>query len=327
MVMNKFIGLLLLVFTIVVYSCQSEHEQTSFKVKDGRLFDARNNEFVIRGMNMPHAWFTNSSFKALDELTKYNVNCVRIVWEVGLQVAELEKVVEHCVDLQMIPMIELHNATGDSTDTKLLEMVQYYTSDEMKALVKKYESYILLNIANEWGDHSMSDEYWRDAYNKAVRIMRNAGYKTTIVIDAPGWGQNVTPILNYGQQLLDEDPMHNLLFSIHMYGSWNDEGKIKSTLTQVKEMKIPLVIGEFGYNFHDGDNNLSCTVNHQVILKECEKLHIGYIPWSWTGNNDENRWLDIVSRDDWKSLTKWGREVLMSDYGIKNTGKKASVFR
>ncbi|MCU4164014.1 cellulase family glycosylhydrolase [Carboxylicivirga caseinilyticus] len=325
--MRVVINYSVLLIIIIFSGCNLSTDTEVFRIKDGRLTDAHGQVFVIRGMNMPHAWFPEKSYHALDELVKYNVNCVRIVWEADIAVDDLHKIVERCIDLQMIPMIELHDATGDSTDAKLLDMVQYFVSDEMQSLVHRYERYLLLNIANEWGNHNTTDEYWRDAYKKTIAQMRQAGYKTTIVIDAPGWGQNMSPVIRYGQELLDFDPQHNLLFSVHMYGSWNDDTQIESELTKAQYLHLPIIVGEFGYNYNNGDNNLGCKVNHRRVLEVCDDLEIGYLPWSWTGNNKENQWLDIVSIEDWKSLTEWGEEILLASKGIKETAKKATVFK
>lgn len=32
--------------------------------------------------------------------------------------------------------------------------------------------------------------------------MRKAGFTTTLVVDAPGWGQNIRPVLEGGRQLI-----------------------------------------------------------------------------------------------------------------------------
>ena len=37
---------------------------------------------------------------------------------------------------------------------------------------------------------------WRDAYISAVKTIRNAGWKATIMVDAPTWGQNPGYFLN-----------------------------------------------------------------------------------------------------------------------------------
>jgi mannan endo-1,4-beta-mannosidase len=297
-----------------------------FTVSDTRLLDANGKEFVIRGVNNPHVWYPHKSLKALETISSLNVNTVRIVWETKGKPRKLNKVIGKCIELKMIPMVELHDATGDTTVERLMQMVGYYTNSKVKKVLMKYEKYLLINIANEWGNHLMTAEYWRDSYSKAVEALRNAGYKTSLVIDAPGWGQNLDPILQYGKELLQSDPQHNLIFSVHMYGSWNDPQKIEFELQKVYDASLPLIVGEFGYNFDKGHNNLHCMVDHTAILKKCNELNYGYLPWSWTGNNKENAWLDMATRHGWKDLTWWGRQVIDSEYGIKKTAKAASVF-
>lgn len=297
-----------------------------FTVAGAKLMDANNNDFVIRGVNNPHAWFTRKANKALELLSEMNVNTVRIVWETKGKPGKLEKSIEKCIALGMIPMVELHNATGDSTSEKLMEMVNYYTSSRVKEALMPYEKYLLLNIANEWGNHRVTADHWKTTYTQAIESLRSAGYKCTIVIDAPGWGQNIDPIIQYGNDLLKFDPMHNLLFSVHMYGSWNDPDKIDSELQKAHDAILPLIVGEFGYNFDKGHNNLTCMVDHTAILKKCNELNYGYLPWSWCGNNKENAWLDLAEKRNWKTLTWWGRQIFESEYGIKKTAKKCSVF-
>jgi len=315
--------------TILLMACQSNcniNNKCFFKIQNGQLLDAKGNNFIMRGVNVPHAWHGQKSYEALDEIANERVNCVRIVWQSNLPANGLDSIIQKCINLKMIPMVELHDATGDSTEAKLLELAAYFTTHEMKRIYDKYEKYLLINIANEWGNHSVTNEYWRDAYKKCITLLRQAGYHSTIVIDAPGWGQNAEPILTYGNELFAFDPQQNLLFSIHMYGSWNEAEKIKSHLTEATDKKLPLIVGEFGYNYNKGNNNLTCRVNHQQILKTCDELQLGYLAWSWTGNNTENKWLDLVSYDDWQTLTWWGKEVFDSPYGIKKTSVIASVF-
>jgi mannan endo-1,4-beta-mannosidase len=297
-----------------------------FTVSGPRLLDANGNEFVIRGVNNPHVWFPAKSRKALDTLAGLNTNTIRMVWDTKGKPRKLQKSLKKCIALGMVPMVELHDATGDTTAEKLMQMVSYYTSDKVKAILLSYEKYLLINIANEWGNHRMSAEYWRDSYRKAVEELRNAGFKTTIVIDAPGWGQNLEPILTYGKELLQADPLHNLLFSVHMYGSWNDPMKIENELQRAHDDSIPLIVGEFGYNFDKGNNNLHCMVDHTAILRTCNTLNYGYLAWSWTGNNKENAWLNLAEKRNWKTLTWWGRQVFEGENGIQKTAKRASVF-
>lgn len=326
--MMRFLLVLFLAVNVFFFSsCKSPEEaEKGFKVDGTDLLDPNGNPFVIRGVNNPHIWYLNGPYEALDTLAGLNVNCVRIVWETRGKVDSLERAVSRCIELGMIPMVELHDATGDTSLHQLMKLVRYYTRPDVRSTLKAYEQYLLMNIANEWGDHYVSSEKWRNYYQIAIDSLRQAGYQYTIVIDAPGWGQNLQPILDYSHSLIDHDPQHNLLFSIHMYGSWNDTEKIRNDLTTAHRAGIPLIVGEFGYDFQDGDNNLGCRVDHQMILNTCEELNYGYLAWSWTGNNEENAWLDLAEISDWQTLTWWGEEIFMGENGIMKTAQPATIF-
>ena len=320
MARKLFISLLFFALSLIIgYQGFSQ----GFTVSGTRLLDANGKEFIIRGVNNPHIWFQEESLKALDRIAELKTNCVRIVWQTKGKTDQLEKVIKRCIELDIIPMVELHDATGSPKTEKLLETVAYYTDSLVKKVLLRYDKYILINLANEWGDHTVTADYWKNSYMQAIEKLRNSGIRTTLVIDAPGWGQNLQPILQCGKELLGYDPQKNLLFSIHMYGSWNDQKNIETELQKVYDLSLPLIVGEFGYNFDNGNNNLKCMVDHTVILRKCQELGYGYLPWSWTSNNKENAWLDL---SDWKNLTWWGKEVFQGGYGITETAKKSSVF-
>jgi mannan endo-1,4-beta-mannosidase len=294
-----------------------------FTVSGTQLLDANGKEFIIRGVNNPHIWYQKKSFRSLAKIARLKTNCIRIVWQTTGKPYQLEKIIKRCIKLEIIPMVELHDATGDPKTEKLLNIIAYYTDSLIKKVLIKYEKYILINLANEWGDYFVTAEYWKTSYIQAIDKIRNAGIKTTLVIDAPAWGQNLQPILQYGKDLLNYDPQKNLLFSIHMYGSWNNPDTIEAELQKAYNLPLPLIVGEFGYNYDGGNNNLKCKADHTVILRKCQELGYGYMPWSWAGNDKKNAWLDL---SDWKNLTWWGKEVFLGKNGICETAKKASVF-
>ena len=113
---------------------------------------------------------------------------------------------------------------------------------------------------------------------------------------------------------------------MHIYGNWNDNAKIDRELKYFVDHKLALVVGEFGYNSNNGKNNLSCKVDAAHLIMKCQEYGIGYMPWSWTGNNKENQWLDMVSITDWKTLSQWGELVINGENGIKKTSKTCSIF-
>jgi len=321
---NKCIAIL--VITLVVATTAWGQAQNGFTTKGTQLIDATGQTFIIKGINNPHAWFGERAYLALDDIAATRANTVRIVWNTRGKAKKLKRIIQRCIELKMIPMVELHDVTGNASGERLVDMARHYVSKEIKPILKNYERYLLINIANEWGSHDVTSQHWLDSYTAAIAVLREAGIKTTLVVDAPGWGQNIKPVLEEGQRLIQNDPLHNILFSVHMYGSWNNAQDITKQMEAAKEKQLPLIVGEFGYNYHDGQNNLKCKADHRTILATCQNLGYGFMPWSWTGNNKENVWLDMVERRDWKTPTQWGREVIDGTFGIRQTAQPSHVF-
>jgi mannan endo-1,4-beta-mannosidase len=320
MIRPLFLSVLIFGFS---FGIENHLSSQGFTVSGTKLLDANGNVFVVRGVNNPHIWYFKYSNKALSTLADLKTNCVRIIWQTRGTAKELEKVVKHCIKLEIIPMVELHDFTGNQKAEKLMEAAAYYTRPDIKKVLFAYEKYILVNLANEWGDYFTSAEFWKESYGQAINYMRNSGVNSTLVIDAPNWGQGIQAILQYGKIMLDCDPEKNLLFSIHAYYFWNNPTTVDTFLQKAYDASIPLIIGEFGYNYNNGNNNLQCKVDHKVVLQKCQELGFGYIAWSWAGNDSTNRWLDL---SDWKTLTWWGKEIFEGENGITSTAKKASVF-
>ena len=54
-------------------------QQTGVKVSGTKLLDANGNEFIMRGINHPHSWFTAQDDTALEAIAATGANTVRIV--------------------------------------------------------------------------------------------------------------------------------------------------------------------------------------------------------------------------------------------------------
>jgi mannan endo-1,4-beta-mannosidase len=297
-----------------------------FYVSGSSLMDANGNNFIMRGVNSPHAWYDTQAYNALTTIANNKANTVRIVWSTSGTASRLQQIIDRCKQLGLIAVVELHDVTGINNASRLNDMAQYFARADIKPVLINNAKYVIVNIANEWGDHALSDTAWRDAYKTAITTIRNAGINNTIMIDASGWGQNSSPIKTQGQALLNHDPQHNVMFAIHMYGSWNDSSRIGTELQAIKNLGLAVIVGEFGWNYNNGNNNLGCSVNAQEILNQAQSKGIGYLAWSWTGNDSANAWLDLVSSSDWTTFTSWGNLVFNGTNGIKATSVKASVY-
>lgn len=292
-------------------------DSTGFFVSGGRLYDKFGNDFVIRGVNNPHIWFEEQAYTALSAIAGKGANTVRIVWETMGEAAALRRVIERVIELQMIPMVELHDVTGNTQNARLLAMAQYYTRSDVRQVLLDFEDYLLVNVANEWSGMDFAG-----GYQAVIDQLREDGVVHTLVIDSNSWGQSADTILREAPGLLEYDPQHNLLFSVHMYESFAQAQAVTSTLESAVSAQIPLIIGEFG--FQHGTPTQMIPV--ETILDDCARLGLGYIPWSWKGNSSDVGYLDM-SRD-WAgtNLTDWGRSVLEGPKGISETSLTASVF-
>ncbi|MEH0153274.1 cellulase family glycosylhydrolase [Limibacter armeniacum] len=320
------------------YETRPDYIQSSgFFVKNGRLYDMNGHDFVMRGINNPHYWFDSygryEAYKALPHIAAKGTNTVRLVWEAewddnqweaniaqgDTEANMLRKIIQETINRGMIPMVELHDATGETSKESLVSMAAYWAREDISQVLKEYEGLLLVNIANEW---SGFDQTYKSAYLEAIAMMRNAGLNHTIVIDGSSWGQDLNLILEYGQTFLDSDPQHNLLFSVHMYESWKSPDKVSSMLRQAVDAQLPLIVGEFGFQHGDPP----AAVAWETILEVCEELQLGYLAWSWKGNGDPVSYLDLAVDWEGSQLTEWGKMIFESEKGISNTAKPASVF-
>lgn len=290
-----------------------------FFVRDGRLLDAYGEDFVIRGVNNPHAWFDVSAqyraFLALDTIAGYGTNTIRVVWETAAPVGLLREVMLRVVELGMVPMVELHDVTSNTSRERLVDMAEYYASPDMRDLLLDFREYALINIANEWSGND-----YAGAYQEAIALLRANGIEHTLVIDANGFGQNGQAILDNAAALTAADPQRNLLFSVHMYERFGNAGAVDSLLNAADAASIPLIVGEFG-PVHNGQD-----VAWERILTRSNELGVGYIAWSWFGNDATTAALDMAVAAN-GPLTGWGQDVLTRAAGnIQSTSRPASIF-
>jgi hypothetical protein len=316
-------------FTITVSGTPSSGE---FTVSGTQLRDANGNNFIIKGINVPTAWFANDVNSNIANIrNRTGSNCLRIVVTTSTSDAVWQTSVNNCIANRMIPMVELHDVTCGTSISQIQSMANWWASKQSFLRQANIARYILINIANEWGDWNMaqnSPTTWRDGYISAVSILRNAGITSTIVIDAPNCGQDVQngrTLRTHGPAVINSDPRRNILFGIHMYCEWKNGGgsSISTGLPSIKNAGIPVYVGEFGYQHAEGSG--TCDINETQIISTCQSNGIGWQAWSWKGNGSPVQYLDLSS--DWAGtgLSGWGNTVVNGSNGTK-TAATASVF-
>jgi len=262
-----------------------------------KLFDPSGTEFRIRGANRNH-W---DSYGTPKGFPLSGANTERIVLKFANSEAYNWGIVKtQMLDNGITPIPGSWLGTCKADPAVLVGIVDTWVA-QAKTWTQ-LNDVGLINIANEWGPANSA--VWRDSYLAAVARMRAAGYTGTLVIDSGGCGQDAQDIVKYGQALLDADPQHNLLFDVHVYGSfhypkatatWMQD--YTTALNQLKATGLPIIIGEFGPGRNIGPS--PTMLPPEVIVADAEANGWGWMPWSWDDNNLQG----CLSDDNGFSLT------------------------
>jgi mannan endo-1,4-beta-mannosidase len=316
--------LLLFIFLISLLGTLSAQDLPGYYVEGRHLYDPCGEKVILRGVANPNFWFEKDGGIRYEEIEKTGANVVRIVWETSGSAEQLNLAIQNCIDMEMIPMVECHDATCDLD--LLDEVVDYWVSPEIVNVIIEHEEYLLLNIANEAGDYATTATPFRDAYETAILRLREANIHVPLVIDGPDCGKNINILQSVGPYLISVDPDSNLIFSVHMW--WNQktgypESLISQEIEQSVNMNLPLIVGEFGcwFDWESNEVTPATTIPYLTIIMQCHLNEIGYIAWSWFGNNN-----DILDMSDgtYDTLHDWGLEVAVTDtYSIANTAVRS----
>lgn len=303
----------------IVIATQPAQAATGFNVSNGRLYDANGNDFVMRGVNHPYAWYKgqNNSFA---DIKRLGSNTVRVVLDLNVTSNEVTTVINLCRSNRLICMLEIHNTTGygDNSAATLAEAASWWVA--RKGVLVGQERYVLINIGNEpYGNNGASG--WTDATISAIRTIRSAGLQHTLVVDGPNWGQDWSGVMRTNApSVFAADTLRNTVFSIHMYGVYGQATTINNYLEAFINARLPIIVGEFGNNHSDGD------VDENTIMATAQARGIGYLGWSWSGNGSPVEYLDMTNGFNANSLTAWGQRIINGANGIRATSREASVY-
>jgi mannan endo-1,4-beta-mannosidase len=295
---------------------------TGLHISGTNIVERNGSTFIMRGINHEHTWFTNQT-SSFANIKATGANTVRVVLSGGRWTAnsatDVADVIALCKQNRLICVLEDHDTTGygeDGAAYTLDQAVNYWIG--LKSVLVGQEDYVVINIGNEPIGNTNPGQ-WTAATVAAIQKMRSNGFQHLLMVDAPNWGQDWQYTMrDNGQTVLDADTQHNTVLSIHMYAVFNTASSITSYLDTFKSKGWPLVIGEFGWQSD------SSQVDDQTLMSEAVKRGLGYIGWSWAGNNDPI--LDMTNNFDPNSLTTWGLRIVNGANGIKATSKQASIY-
>ncbi|HST86345.1 MAG TPA: cellulase family glycosylhydrolase [Kineosporiaceae bacterium] len=322
---RKFITLTVAVLSVVgsfFIATQHASAATGLHISGTNIVEANGKTFIMRGVSHEHTWFANQT-SSFANIKAAGANTVRVVLSGGRWTAnsasDVANVVSLCKTNRLICVLEDHDTTGYGEDTaaySLDQAVDYWIG--LKDVLAGQENYIVINIGNEPIGNTNPGQ-WTDASVAAVKRMRSNGFQHLLMVDAPNWGQDWSNTMrDNAQPVLDADSQHNTVLSIHMYDVYNTAAKVKDYLDQIQAKNWPLVIGEFGWQ------QSASNVDDQAVMAESVARGLGYIGWSWAGNNDP--YLDMATNFDPTQLSTWGVRIFNGTNGIKATAKEATIY-
>lgn len=276
---------------------QTPYDGPVFTVSGRSILDTGGDPVALRGVNKMSVFDDddprgNNYFPQI-KLSKSN--SVRIVWAIEddngpTNVNDLAALIANCQANKMLPMIELHDATGDLS--KLPQLANYWTRNDVLQVIFNAGGNLLINIANECGDDTVTPNQWVSAYTPVIKKMRAAGIRTPLVIDAPDFGKNLEVIVAGANNLLAVDP--NLIFSVHPYWPKNDGGGasfIESQFAAAVNEGFALIIGEFSQWGAFNGNNSICVApggecDYDAIMTKASAKGFGWYAWEWGPGNE-----------------------------------------
>jgi mannan endo-1,4-beta-mannosidase len=293
-------------------------------ISDGRLLEGNGNDFVMRGVNHAHTWYPGET-RSLADVKALGANTVRVVLSNGHRwtensPADVAAVVADCKANRLICVLEVHDTTGygeEAAAGTLDQAADYWIG--LRQVLTGEEDYVVINIGNEpWGNTDPSG--WTAPTTAAVEKLRNAGFEHTIMVDAPNWGQDWQGVMRANARAVyDADPTGNLIFSIHMYSVFDTAQEITDYLNAFVDAGLPILIGEFG-----GPADQWGDPDEDTMMAAAERLRLGYLAWSWSGNTDPV--LDLAIGFDPSRLSSWGERIFHGANGIAETSREATVY-
>jgi mannan endo-1,4-beta-mannosidase len=298
----------------------------AIRVRDGRLVEANGSDLVLRGVNHDFIWYPdkNGVFAAIKAA---GANAVRVPLGMGHQFRqtkpeEVATIAALCRQNRLVCILDAHDTTGwgqDKKATTIAEAVRFWTG--LLPQLRGQEDHIIINVANE--PFGVGGDWpWVQQTSDAVRELRAAGFRHTLMVDAPGWGQDEAFVMrDNAAKVRAADPTGNTIFDIHMYGEFDSAAKVNSYLTSFTRNKLPIIIGEFSGEHQWGDPD------EDAIMAYAEAHDVGYFGWSWSGNQSQYSYLDLVHNFDPASRTAWGNRFLTGPNGISTDTREATIFR
>lgn len=197
-----------------------------------------------------------------------------------------------------------------------------YLRTDVKTMLLKYQKYIVIHAKGE-ADESNGAQWVMNA-NARVAAMRAAGYTAPLYIMTTTAGRNLPVALNFGQQIVDADPLHRIVIGWQAYWGPNNfyQGQYGMTLAQaftaVRNANFPIQVGLIKRaDIQDGNQ---AAMNYSALMADAQsgatpENRIGWMWWDWRMGAD-----DLTTNGNCGSYAHDGLDIVVNNTnGIQKT--------
>jgi mannan endo-1,4-beta-mannosidase len=305
----------------------------TFYVSGRRLRDPCGKSVVLRGVNEMVTYISNKSgAAAFSEIARTNANSVRIYWRTSDSATELDAVLRDAEAQRLVPIVYVLNGARDQDrfdETSVLDAAKYWTQTDVASVVEAHKSWLIIALREKSDESSTSVASWSSRYGEAIALMRSAGMKLPLAIDAPLEGSDMQTLLDAGEALIAKaDSLRNLLLNVNV-GLSSDPPEVLATqliAAAASPLELPILIGEISGYSHWPDYSCRDVYAFSTILAAAQQTETGWLAWSWgTAGNQPCRELDMAPGGLYDSLQGWGLEAARLDQNsIERTAVKPS---
>jgi hypothetical protein len=284
------------------------------RVVGNQLLDTCGKPFVVRGVEQilgEQLPFGNDWLGLVREIASTGANAVRILPGVNTLTTEnVDEILTFIGAQGMVAFIDPLNSPDD-----------WYARDDVKAMLKKHESFIIIDA---YGEPQYDDiEKWRGEAKEALVQMRALGYEVPFTVYANQFGRGLPSLFDHGSEILAADPLHNTFLGWQAY--WGNTGYYQEhygyTLTEavqaIVDSGLPIQMGL------DHITDLPSTeADYGTLMQAAEANGVGWLWWDfYNPYGTEN---NLTEDGSTSSLTATGADVLVNhSASIRNTAKLA----
>lgn len=222
--------------------------------------------------------------------------------------ARIDSVVSWCKANDLYLILDMHDApggqTGDNIDDSYgypwlmeREESQQQFADIWQKIADRYKNeptilgYELINepVATYFGEQQDTlNAKLVEVYKKGVEAVRKADGNHIILIGAPQWNSNFTPLegVDFGPQVM---------YTCHRYGGDPTPAAIQSYIDFRDKSGLPMYMGEIGHNTDEWQAE---------FVKTMKDNNIGYTFWPYK-KRDSSCMMGIQMPEEWEEVVKF----------------------